>query len=237
MSIVARRARIDLKKTAFFVCDIQERFKTAISNFDHVVATSAKMLRASSILEVPVFTTEQNPKALGRTVSPLNELIAELPTLSSKAVFPKTRFSMFIPGITDEWLEKAGPIEHVVIFGIGELVNSCEFCIGADNCHVISPTMIQESHVCVLQTTLDLLEKGFQVHVLRDGVSSCNDGEIGTALEHMKAAGAQITSSESILFQMLVDSAHPKFKAISSLIKEEKESTKAAVNTLGLAKY
>lgn len=60
------------------------------------------------------------PLALGATVSPLSDLIANLPPLSSKAVHPKTRFSMVIPGVTDEWLKQAGDIKHVVIFGIGE---------------------------------------------------------------------------------------------------------------------
>lgn len=65
---------------------------------------------------------------------------------------------MDLEGITDKWLKSAGDIQHVVIFGI-------------------------ETHVCVLQTTLDLLERGIQVHVIKDGVSSCNVGEIDVALE------------------------------------------------------
>jgi len=65
---------------------------------------------------------------------------------------------MDLEGITDKWLKSAGDIHHVVIFGI-------------------------ETHVCVLQTTLDLLDRGIQVHVIKDGVSSCNVGEIEVALE------------------------------------------------------
>lgn len=57
-----RTARIELPKTAFFLCDMQERFKTAIANFDLITNTSARMLKAAKILDVPVFTTEQNPK-------------------------------------------------------------------------------------------------------------------------------------------------------------------------------
>ncbi|SAM85288.1 related to Isochorismatase domain-containing protein 2, mitochondrial [Ustilago bromivora] len=207
-----RTARIELPKTAFFLCDMQERFKTAIANFDLITTTCARMLKAAKILHVPVFTTEQNPKALGATVSPLSDLLKELPELSSTAVHPKTKFSMDLPDITDRWLKSAGDIKHVVIFGI-------------------------ESHVCVLQTTLDLLDRGIQVHVIKDGVSSCNVGEIDVALERMRDSGAKITTSESVLFQMLVDASHPKFKAISGLIKEEKQQIKDAVNTLGLAKY
>ena len=95
---------------------------------------------------------------MGATVGPLNDLVKELPEISSKAVYAKTKFSMDLPDITDKWLKSAGDIRHVVIFGI-------------------------ESHVCVLQTTLDLLDRGIQVHVIKDGVSSCNPGEIDVALE------------------------------------------------------
>ncbi|SNX86906.1 related to Isochorismatase domain-containing protein 2, mitochondrial [Melanopsichium pennsylvanicum] len=207
-----RTAHIELNKTAFFLCDMQEKFKTVIANFDLITNTSARMLKAANILQVPVFTTEQNPKALGATVEPLAGLLKQLPEISSSANHPKTKFSMDLNGITDKWLKKAGDVKHVVIFGI-------------------------ESHVCVLQTTLDLLDRGIQVHVIKDGVSSCNVGEIDVALERMRDSGAKITTSESVLFQMLVDASHPKFKAISGLIKEEKQQIKEAVNVLGLAKY
>ena len=66
---------------------------------------------------------------------------------------------------------------------------------------------MEQSHICVLQTALDLLERGYDVHVLADGVSSCNKEEVPVALSRMQQAGAQVTTSESILYQLMGESS------------------------------
>lgn len=65
--------------------------------------------------------------------------------------------------------------------------------------------------------------------MLADGVASQNSGEVRIALDLMKDAGATITTSESIIFQLLGDAQHPNFKEIAKLIKESKEETAKAV--------
>ena len=54
-----------------------------------------------------------------------------------------------------------------------------------------------------MQTALDLLREDITPYVLADGVSSCNRQEIGVALERLRQAGAVITTSESLLFQLV----------------------------------
>ena len=59
-----------------------------------------------------------------------------------------------------------------------------------------------ESHVCVLQTTLDLLKAGHKVYVISDGVSSCNKEEVPIAIARMRQAGAFISTSESFVYSL-----------------------------------
>lgn len=76
-----------------------------------------------------------------------------------------------------------------------------------------------ESHVCVLQTTVDLLEKGYVPVVVEDCVSSRNLNDKRMAVYRMRREGAVVTTCESILFELLRFSGTEEFKAISRLVK------------------
>lgn len=89
-----------------------------------------------------------------------------------------------------------------------------------------------ESHICVTQTTLDLLKNGHKVYILADGVSSCNPQEVPIALDRMRSAGAVVTTSESFLYECMGDACIPEFKAIAGLVKETSSSTKDTLDTL-----
>ena len=62
----SRLVRLHPENTAVFLCDLQERFASAIYSWDHVIATGEKILKAAGILNLPVYTTEQNPKGESR---------------------------------------------------------------------------------------------------------------------------------------------------------------------------
>lgn len=76
-----------------------------------------------------------------------------------------------------------------------------------------------EAHVCIYQTTVDLLRKGFSVDVLADAVSSRTPENKQIAISRMAAGGASISSVEMALFELLKTAEHPQFKQIARLIK------------------
>lgn len=76
-----------------------------------------------------------------------------------------------------------------------------------------------ETHVCVLQTCLGLLDRGFVVHVVNDAVCSRTKENWRTGLEFMRDAGAVVTSTEIALFQALRVAGTEEFKAVSKRIR------------------
>jgi nicotinamidase-related amidase len=77
----------------------------------------------------------------------------------------------------------------------------------------------QEAHVCVLQTALELIELGYQVHLAEDAICSRKAEHKFYALQRMQQHGATITNYESVLFEWLRGSTHPHFKKISALLR------------------
>ncbi|KAJ4304416.1 hypothetical protein N0V88_002029 [Collariella sp. IMI 366227] len=86
------------KNPAVFVCDIQEKFRPTIHEFDKVILTTRKLLLAATSLSIPIFVTTQNRARLGDTVAELKPLLASAGPLV-KADLDKTRFSMWLPAL------------------------------------------------------------------------------------------------------------------------------------------
>lgn len=75
-----------------------------------------------------------------------------------------------------------------------------------------------ETHICVLQTAIDLCKNGYEVYVLKDCVSSRSEEEQNSGLELLKQYGIKVITVEIALFQWLKSSKHPQFKDIQKLI-------------------
>ena len=100
-------ARLSPDKCIFLVCDVQERFRSAIHNFPAVLSGSQRMLKAAIELKIPTIVTEQYPKGLGKTVDELDVSHAE--------VFEKTTFTMLCPAVEARLAEHKQVTDFVLV--------------------------------------------------------------------------------------------------------------------------
>jgi nicotinamidase-related amidase len=85
-----------------------------------------------------------------------------------------------------------------------------------------------ETHVCVMQTALDLLNRGVGVFVAADAVASRFDVDHRFALNRLERAGAVLTTVETAAFEWLGGADHPAFKAVSRLVRERGRALREA---------
>ncbi|CAF3284329.1 unnamed protein product [Rotaria socialis] len=129
----------------------------------------------------------------------LGRTVSELDIGDTKP-FEKTLFSMCTPDVMFNIKEQVKDFNTAIICGI-------------------------EAHVCVLQTTIDLLSQGYRVYVVVDAVSSRSLTDRIYAFDHLRQAGAFLTTFESIVLQLAQDANHPNFKQIQQLIKTSAADT------------
>ena len=121
----------------------------------------------------------------------IDEILDVLP--EGTPIIEKTAFSSCGEGPFSDELSKKGA-KQIVISGI-------------------------ETHICVNQTAHDLLDSGYQVHVLTDAVGSRFEVNKRAGLKKMFSSGAIPSSVEMALFELMRDSKHDKFKEIQAIIK------------------
>ena len=78
-----------------------------------------------------------------------------------------------------------------------------------------------ETHVCIMETALDLVHASYRVHVPADAVSSRGELNWRVALDNMRAAGVIVTTAEAVLFQLLRRAGTDQFRAVINLIKSQ----------------
>ncbi|EJT74319.1 isochorismatase domain-containing protein 2 [Gaeumannomyces tritici R3-111a-1] len=222
-----------LENPVIFVCDIQEKFRNAIWEFDKVVLTAQKVIKAAQVLSIPIYATTQNRARLGATVPELDRLLAAAGPLTREHS-DKTRFSMWTPSVQHALARDLSSSSTTTTTTTNTNANANAPPPPPPTASVAIVGI--ESHICVTQTALDLLRAGHRVHVLADGVSSCNREEVPLALARLRAEGAVVTSSEAWLYEVVGDAAAPEFRAIVGLVKESSSDTAAALRSLHPAK-
>lgn len=131
--------------------------------------------------------------------------------------------------ITEQYPKGLGPTSAELIReagGVSPIEKMTFSCCGSDEfCSRLKETGRKqivvtgiEAHVCVLQTVLDLLANGYQVHVPETAVSSRTAANHQNALNRMARAGAIITNVEAVLFELLVEAGTDEFKKVRKLI-------------------
>ena len=186
--------------------DLQQRLMPVIHDRDTVVARAVRLAEAARLMDVPVIATEQNPAGLGPTVPPLSAY--------PQKVLAKTAFSAAgAPGLAALLLAAGGgPASPGGTPGEGATASA-----GGSRRQII--VVGCEAHVCVLQTVLDLLADGHRVAVAADAVGSRDPADRSAALERARQHGAEIVTSEMVLFEWLRDSQHPRFREVQKLLK------------------
>ncbi|XP_015182015.1 PREDICTED: isochorismatase domain-containing protein 2-like [Polistes dominula] len=189
MAINAAKAVLKQGRTVLFICDFQERFAKVMFEFDKVLQNSVKLVNSMKLLQIPMLVTEQNPKALGKTVS-------ELEISSAKGPYEKTQFSMCTPNVNEvlSTICCGSRPESIILIGL-------------------------ETHVCVENTAIDLRMNGYEVHTVADCCTSRTQEDRLLALERMKAIGCHVSTSETVIFKLLKDANHKEFKSIQKLIR------------------
>lgn len=192
-----RVLKIRKEDAVLVVIDFQEKLMPVMKNKEELEVSAAKLIKGCRILNVPIIVTQQYTKGLGPTVPELITALTssigdDLPVAEFEAV-EKTSFSAVGEPTFEETLEKLGK-KSVIIAGI-------------------------EAHICVQQTVIDLLEKGYHVFVVNDCISSRNNNDKKYAQRRMGDAGAIGTTFESLLFELCGGAKETGFKQISTLVK------------------
>lgn len=184
-------------KALLVVVDVQGRLLPSIHEAEDMVNQIVRLIRGFRIVGAPILVTEQYRKGLGETDPRIQAALTEMDPVTGVIhrfePIEKMSFScMMDPGFLDAW--KKSRRSQVVLCGI-------------------------ESHVCVHQTAIHLIEKGAHVEIAADAVSSRSPRNKEIALRRLEAEGAKITSVESAVFEMLEYCGTDPFKAWVKVIR------------------
>ena len=174
---------LDREKSGLVLVDVQEKLTPLVLNAESLVERCQWLIRLANDLAVPVVVSEQYPKGLGHTVSPLRTLTTDYPCIE-KVHFSCYRDESFV----NCW--QTIDRKQVVLAGI-------------------------ETHVCVLQTAMDMNSSGLDVFVVVDAVSSRHEVDHKYGLKRMKQAGIHLVTAEMVFFEWVRRAGTPEFKALS----------------------
>lgn len=187
---MARTVRRD--DAALLIVDVQEKLAASMERREEVLASTARLLRVAELLEWPVLVTRQYPKGLGDLDAELRDALAA--HAPEAVVVDKTAFCCLAePGFAVALAETGRP--QVVVTGM-------------------------ETHICVTQTVLALIDDGREPFVVADACCSRRPSDHETALARMRAEGAVVTTAESVMYEAVGEAATDEFRALLRIVKD-----------------
>ena len=183
------RLPLEAERCALIVIDVQEKLLPPIFQKEQLIRNTQLLIRLAGSLNIPTILTAQYAKGLGATVPEIASLLPETQAIDKQV------FSCFGSDVFCSMLKRMpGNRNTVLLCGM-------------------------ESHICVMQTALGALREGYLVHVASDAVSSRTEWNWKMGLERMRAAGAVISSTEMMIYELLRSSDTPAFKEMLRYLK------------------
>ena len=203
---------LDASESQLVLVDYQTKLMPSIFEGPQVVANALRLGKIARLLGVPVWGTEENPSGLG-------ENLAEIRALCSKTL-GKMHFSAVEEGL-GEWLRPEVKAPQAPAGNARSLPkhlqkNLQQASVPERNMIVIAGC---EAHVCLVQTSLDLLEDEFDVWVVTDACSSRTERNRDAAFDRLAGAGAELVTTEMVAFEWLRSAEHEHFKAVLEIVK------------------
>jgi nicotinamidase-related amidase len=183
------RRRLRAEDCALLVVDIQQKLLPPIHEGARLVRNAQLLIRLAKILKLPIIATTQYKKGLGDIVPEISELLPASPVLD------KLQFGCFGDAPFCSALKQLAPERNTLLLSG------------------------METHICVMQTALGALENGYLVHVASDAVSSRSELNWRVGLERMQSAGALLSSTEMMIYELLGGSSTPAFKEMLQYLK------------------
>jgi nicotinamidase-related amidase len=184
--------RLSRTRAALLVVDIQERLSAVMPPdiLAQMVRNTAVLIEVARRLSLPIVVSQQYPRGLGATLPAIEDALRDAGNLHR---FDKLAFSA---ADTSEFAALAPKL-------------------GRDQWIVTG----QEAHVCVYQSARGLVERGYEVHVATDAIASRTKANYKVGRGLIDRSGAVLTSTETVVFDLLGSSGDVEFKALSRLIK------------------
>ena len=170
------------------IVDVQESLMAKIYEADKIVVTVELMIRCANIFKIPILANTQYSRGLGPYVASIEELTSSIERID------KVEFNASANAATAAFIDQLP--ETVTTF----------ILVGV------------ETHICIYQTAMGLLGRGYKVWVVADGVSSRKIDDHLAAINRLQNVGVTVGPAEMLIYELLGRAGTPEFKQVLPLI-------------------